>query len=91
MGLAQADSYGRRFYTHHPVEYHVEPYHTSVPDGSGKPWAYITTLTGYRVVTHDWYCRGDEKDFDTTEHFRAPTKAECDAWVAAKVAAHVVA
>jgi hypothetical protein len=81
MTLLQSDGYGRRFYADQKREYRIEPVHTSVPDGSGKPWAYITTLTGYRVVSDEWYRRGDEKDFDTVEHFRADTEAQCRAYM----------
>ncbi len=81
MGLGHTDSYGRRFYSDQQREFRIEPVHTSVPDGSGKPWSYITTLTGYRVVTDEWYRRGDEKDFETVEHFRGETEAQCRAFL----------
>lgn len=77
MALKQFDGYGRRFYADQPVKYRVKPVHTYVrADGE-----WVVTKTEYAVVSDEWYRRGDEKDFDTVEHFRADTEAQCRAYM----------
>jgi hypothetical protein len=82
-----SDSYGRRFYVDERPTFHIEPTHSHERHPDGAPWHYITTHTGFRAVTHDWYLRGGEKDFDVTEHFCAPTREAVETWIAARAAA----
>lgn len=77
MTMQTADSHGRRFYADQRVEYRVKPVHSYVRvDGE-----WVVTKTEYAVVSDEWYRRGEDKDFDTVEHFRADTEAQCRSYI----------